>query len=249
MQKIYWINHENRLNDAEQVVACIEKISSITYPEEYRELVINFGGGFPNPSKFNTSDGIGLSFGRLVSLNPKSEYFIWNLIEIQDESRLYSISIDSNNNGLFLIIITAILLQFNISKISLMENREFPSLQILYRITGDAVLTVRHNSRTLTRPIATSRNPGILFRTIPVTVFVCKPLPGFHCPGPPGRLHPLTSGCIVSHASPRHTITVIPGGPCRAHQVKTGKASRFTEFKENIARSVLVPSPAGSPVS
>ena len=77
MKDIRWENAEEKREDLNDLLPCIEKMFRVTLPEDYTTCAIENGGGSPVPSRFDVRDETGKAITKLLSLDPRSKDFFW----------------------------------------------------------------------------------------------------------------------------------------------------------------------------
>lgn len=77
MKEIRWENAEERRDDFDVLIPCIEKAFLLTFPEDFKACAIAHGGGRPVPSRFDVGDTKGKVCAKLLSLDPRSKDFFW----------------------------------------------------------------------------------------------------------------------------------------------------------------------------
>jgi hypothetical protein len=104
MKEIRWENCEEKRDDFDALIPCIEKAFLLTLPEDFKACVVENGGGSPNPCRFDVGDEKGKTLVKLLSLDPRSKDFFWKQYAVvgwspRGYSRdLYPIAQDAEGN-------------------------------------------------------------------------------------------------------------------------------------------------------
>lgn len=77
MKEIRWENCEEKRDDFDALIPCIEKAFLLTLPEDFKACAVEHGGGSPNPCRFDVGDEKGKVLVKLLSLDPRSKDFFW----------------------------------------------------------------------------------------------------------------------------------------------------------------------------
>ena len=68
------------LRDAQQISKFEETVEYL-FPQEFKEVVKQFNGGFPEKNTFDISESEECDFNNLLSFNKKDRGSIWNLVD------------------------------------------------------------------------------------------------------------------------------------------------------------------------
>lgn len=102
MKTVQWKNTEKRRDDFDELILCLEKIFLLKFPEDYKQCAMENGGGTPEPCRFDTDKEKGIKVERLLSLDPRSEFFSYYMSSINNKTFLYPIALDSKGHYIFL---------------------------------------------------------------------------------------------------------------------------------------------------
>ena len=76
-----WLNYKDISID---IIESVENRLEITLPEDYKQIVLKYGGGYPNPNHFKV-DGKVEIFNNLISLDENKYNNIYEILEdLQD---------------------------------------------------------------------------------------------------------------------------------------------------------------------
>lgn len=76
-----WLNYKGISKD---IIECVEHRLQITLPDDYKQIVLKYVGGYPNPNHFKV-DGKLEIFNNLISLDENEDNNIYEILEdLQD---------------------------------------------------------------------------------------------------------------------------------------------------------------------